>query len=63
MKNSRKITTYNSNTLRNKILRDLKEASRILSNLPNGELAKEAVANIDVAILLIESYATPNDCQ
>jgi hypothetical protein len=63
MRNSRKIAKYNSNTLRSKILHDLKEASRILSNLPNGELAKEAVTHIDAAILLIESYATPNDCQ
>jgi hypothetical protein len=62
MKNPRKIAKYNSNTLRIKILSDLKEASRILSNLPNGELAKESVAHIDAAILLIESYATPNDC-
>jgi hypothetical protein len=63
MKKSRKISNYNSNTLRNKILRDLKEASRILSNLPDGELAKEPVAHIDTAILLIEGYATSNDCQ
>jgi len=63
MENPRKVSKYNSNTLRNKLLSDLKEASRILSNLPDGELAKEPVAHIDEAIRLIESCATPKDPQ
>jgi hypothetical protein len=41
----------NSLMLRAKILNDLKEASRILSAIPNG---KEAAAHIDAAIRLIE---------
>jgi hypothetical protein len=47
----RKIAKSNSNMLRSKILSDLKEASRILSNSPNG---KEASDRIDAAIRLIE---------
>jgi transcription elongation GreA/GreB family factor len=55
MKKSQKEAQSNSNMLRVKILSDLKEASRILSNLPNGTAeAKEATAHIDAAIRLIE---------
>ena len=55
MKKSQKEAQSNSNMLRVKILSDLKDASRILSNLPNGTAeAKEAANHIDAAIRLIE---------
>jgi hypothetical protein len=51
----RKVPKYSSNTLRIDIQSSLKEASRILSNLPNRTAeAKEAVDHIDAAIRLIE---------